>query len=170
MRVPEDSTDHFSDRSVDIKSPYGIKISKDSGGRVYLSLICFDPRTYKIEVSMQNVRISKLHHSLATSCVCNLMTRMIVSWALPTAYPRTTPFPFPAALKTVAMSSQSVMVQVVGILSNSNPMNTFFSNFLPLAITVTGVSFSKVMFLMQDVVDNVLTMKSISGGLGFWVL
>ena len=55
MREPQDSTDHFSasDRSVDTQTPYGIKISKDRGGCVYLSLFSFDPKKYEIEVSVQ---------------------------------------------------------------------------------------------------------------------
>ena len=51
------SKDHFSGRSVgsvDAKLPYGIKISKDTDGCIYLSLFSFNPKTYEIEVSKQS--------------------------------------------------------------------------------------------------------------------
>ena len=135
IREPQDSNDRFSGRSVDTRfeSFYGIEISKDTDGCVYLSLFSFDPQTYKIEVSITFVNRIR---SLVTSTVWNLMTRMIVSLVFPTADPKPTPLPSPA-LQTVAMSSLLVMVRVVGILLNSNPMNAVFSNFLPPALTVT---------------------------------
>ena len=67
--------------SVDAKLPYGIEISKDTDGCIYLSLFSFNPKTYEIEVSKQ--------FGMFVNCIThlsyNLMTWMIVSWVPPTA-------------------------------------------------------------------------------------